>query len=79
MSELTPLNATTGLDEATLNNLQTVDDALAALGVTDQNELAFESSPWQVVDKAALVGRAFLAVQWQFRESKEYAGSKPQN
>ena len=76
MSELTPLNTSTGLDEATLNNLQTVDEALAALGVADQNELSFESSPWQVVDKSALVGRAFLAVQWQFRESKEYPGSE---
>lgn len=67
----------TKLSEETLNSLNTVDDAIKALGATSIDDLAWDSSPYSVLDdKSKLVGKKFLAVQWTFRESKEYLGSE---
>jgi hypothetical protein len=61
------------LSEETLNGLATVEDAIAALGVSTVDELDWDSSPYSVIDdKAKLIGKKFLAVQWVFRNSDEY-------
>jgi len=69
--------ATNKLTDAELNNLATVEDAIKALGVSDLEALTWDDSPWTVLeDKAKLIGKKFLAVQWKFHESKEYVGSE---
>lgn len=74
MSELEKINK---LSDATLNSLKTVDDAVRALGVTDQSDLDWNDSQWILLeDKAKLVGKKFLAVQWKFHQSKEYLNSE---
>ena len=73
---MTDLVANNQLTDETLNGLTSVDDALKALKVTSPDDLAWDSSPWAVIDKDKLVGRAFLAVQWKFHQSKEYIGSE---
>ena len=67
----------TTLTDAQLNSLATVEDAIKALGVNDLEALNWDNSPWQLIeDKSKLVGKKFLAVQWTFRESKEYPGNE---
>ena len=74
MSELEKINK---LSDATLNSLKSVDDAVRALGVTDQSDLDWNDSQWILLeDKAKLVGKKFLAVQWKFHQSKEYLNSE---
>ena len=75
MNDIT--KATNKLTDAELNNLATVEDAIKALGVSDLEALTWDDSPWTVLeDKAKLIGKKFLAVQWKFHESKEYVGSE---
>lgn len=65
------------LTDTELNSITTIEDAIQALGVTDPSGLAWDASPWTLLtDKDKLVGRAFLAVQWKFHQSKEYLGSE---
>ena len=67
----------TVLTDTELNSITTIEDAIAALGVTDPSGLSWDASPWTLLtDKDKLVGRAFLAVQWKFNQSKEYLGSE---
>lgn len=74
MSELEKSNK---LSDATLNSLKTVEDAIRALGVSDQSELDWNESQWKLLeDKSKLIGKKFLAVQWRFQQSKEYLGSE---
>ena len=74
MSELEKSNK---LSDATLNSLKTVEDAVRALGVSDQSELDWNESQWKLLeDKSKLIGKKFLAVQWRFQQSKEYLGSE---
>lgn len=74
MSELEKSNK---LSDATLNSLKTVEDAIRALGVSDQSELDWNESQWKLLDdKSKLIGKKFLAVQWRFQQSKEYVGSE---
>ena len=73
MSELKAVN--NKLDDATLNGLKSVDDAIKALGISSIDDLDWNASPYSVLDdKSKLIGKKFLAVQWTFRESKEYGG-----
>jgi hypothetical protein len=61
------------LSEETLNSLASVEDAIAALGLSSVDELTWDSSPYSVIeDKSKLIGKKFLAVQWVFRNSDEY-------
>jgi hypothetical protein len=65
------------LTDTELNSITTIEDAIQALGVTDPSGLSWDASPWTLLtDKDKLVGRAFLAVQWKFHQSKEYLGSE---
>ena len=65
------------LTDTELNSIKTIEDAIQALGVTDPSGLSWDASPWTLLtDKDKLVGRAFLAVQWKFHQSKEYLGSE---
>ena len=65
------------LSEETLNSLSSVDDAIKALGVSSVDDLAWDASPYSLLeDKSKLIGKKFLAVQWKFRESAEYVGSE---
>lgn len=67
----------TVLTDTELNSITTIEDAIQALGVTDPSGLSWDASPWTLLtDKDKLVGRAFLAVQWKFHQSKEYLGSE---
>lgn len=67
----------TVLSDIQLNSITTIEDAIQALGVTDPSGLSWDASPWTLLsDKDKLVGRAFLAVQWKFHQSKEYLGSE---
>jgi len=67
----------TVLTDTELNAVTSIEDAIRALGVTDPSGLSWEASPWTLLnDKNQLVGRAFLAVQWKFHQSKEYVGSE---
>lgn len=75
MNELTK-NQTVLTDEE-LNQVSSIEDAIRALGVTDPSGLSWDASPWTLLtDKDKLTGRAFLAVQWKFHQSKEYVGSE---
>ena len=75
MNELTKNQ--TVLSDIELNSITSIEAAIQALGVTDPSGLAWEASPWTLLqDKNQLVGRAFLAVQWKFHQSKEYVGSE---
>ena len=74
--KVTEVTKTNQLTDEALNGLTSVDDALKALGATSPDDLAWDSSPWAVIDKDKLVGRAFLAVQWKFQTSKDYLGSQ---
>lgn len=74
MSELTKNQSV--IPDDVLNSIRSVDDAIKVLGVTDLNGLSWDASPYKLADKDILVDRAFLAVQWKFHESKEYAGSE---
>lgn len=61
------------LNEETLNSLNTIQDAISALGAVSVDDLAWDASPYVVLDdKQKLVGKKFLAVQWTFRDSAEY-------
>lgn len=65
------------LTDEELNQVTSIEDAIRALGVTDPSGLSWDASPWTLLtDKDKLVGRAFLAVQWKFHQSKEYLGSE---
>lgn len=65
------------LTDTELNSITTIEQAIQALGVTDPSGLSWDASPWTLLtDKDKLVGRAFLAVQWKFHQSKEYLGSE---
>jgi len=67
----------TVLSDTELNSITSIEAAIQALGVTDPSGLSWEASPWTLLaDKNQLVGRAFLAVQWKFHQSKEYVGSE---
>jgi len=67
----------TVLTDSELNQVSSIEDAIRALGVTDPSGLSWDASPWTLLtDKNQLVGRAFLAVQWKFHQSKEYVGSE---
>jgi hypothetical protein len=67
----------TVLTDTELNQITSIEDAIQALGVTDPSGLSWDASPWTLLtDKDKLVGRAFLAVQWKFHQSKEYLGSE---
>lgn len=71
MAEL--LKVANKLSEETLNGLTSVEDAIAALGITSVDDLSWDSSPYSVIDdKSKLIGKKFLAVQWVFRNSDEY-------
>lgn len=75
MTEITK-NQTVLTDEE-LNQVTSIEDAIRALGVTDPAGLSWDASPWTLLtDKDKLTGRAFLAVQWKFHQSKEYVGSE---
>ena len=75
MNELTKNQVV--LSDTELNSITSIETAIAALGVTDPSGLSWEASPWTLLnDKNQLVGRAFLAVQWKFHQSKEYLGSE---
>ena len=64
------------LSDETLANLTTVDQAISALGLTSADQLEWDSNVYQLTDKSKLVGKKFLAVQWKFHESSEYAGNQ---
>ena len=74
MSELTKVNR---LTDEQLNSITSVEDAIKLLGAASVEDLSWDSSAYSLLsDKAALVGKKFLAVQWKFHESAEYIGSQ---
>lgn len=74
MSEIQKANK---LTDEQLNSLKTVDDAIKALGASSVDDLDWDSSAYTLLaDKAQLVGKKFLAVQWKFHDSAEYVGSQ---
>lgn len=74
MSDITKANR---LTDETLNSLKTVEDAIKALGVSSTDDLNWDSSAYTLLaDKSLLVGKKFLAVQWKFHDSAEYAGNQ---
>lgn len=74
---MTDLVNTKKLSDEQLNGLTDINSALAALNVSSVDDLVWDSSAYILLDdKSKLVGKKFLAVQWRFHESKEYAGNK---
>ena len=61
------------LSDETLSGLKTVEQAISALGLQSAEELEWDSNVYTLLaDKSKLIGKKFLAVQWQFHQSAEY-------
>ena len=71
------LATVTKITEEMLNSITTLNEAAAVLGVTSVDDLAWNDSPWVLLqDKNLLIGKKFLAVAWKFHQSAEYAGNE---
>ena len=65
------------LSDETLANLNSVESAMAALGIQSVDELEWNSNVYTLLtDKSKLVGKKFLAVQWNFHQSSEYVDAE---
>ena len=65
------------LTDEELNQLTTVEQAAAALGAKSIEDLSWDSSNYTLLsDKSKLIGKRFLAVQWNFHQSAEYVDSE---
>ena len=67
----------TRLSDTTLSGLNTVEEAITALGLKSVDELEWDTNVYALLsDKNKLVGKKFLAVQWTFHQSTEYVDSE---